>query len=270
MVNKKDIRNWVIYKIVNPKGRIYIGRTCNFRRRLYEYKSGKSKHDGIVTNSIKKYGFNSHDIEIIDSFKSDLRYANGKEIFWIRTYCSNRHKYLKNGMNCTDGGGGSLGKIWSEESINKLKETKRKNPRIFTSEERRKISERMKGHKYTKPGKPPPLGWVEKMREINTGKKYLLGRKRPREVVERQAAKLRGKERPQYMKQILLENGLKQARAVCQYDIYGNFIGEYVSIKEAARYIGCGPASISSVLGGRTKTAYGFIFTYKCRPTVAT
>ena len=49
----------VIYRIASPKGKIYIGQTNNFKRRMREHKAKdrvltKNKH---LYNSIKKYGF---------------------------------------------------------------------------------------------------------------------------------------------------------------------------------------------------------------------
>lgn len=55
----------VVYKITSPTGRIYVGSTKNFLRRLDEYKRGGSKGQVKLHYSLQKYGFESHTIEII-------------------------------------------------------------------------------------------------------------------------------------------------------------------------------------------------------------
>jgi len=121
-INKNDIRNWVIYKVTSPSGRIYIGKTSNYRLRLNQYRKGDNSKQRVLGNSIKKYGFNNHIFEIIDSFESDLGYVNGKEMFWIRSYMANVNKWPKfNGMNLTDGGEGQLGRPHTEETKAKIR-----------------------------------------------------------------------------------------------------------------------------------------------------
>nr|QBK86186.1 MAG: HNH endonuclease [Marseillevirus LCMAC101] len=52
------------------------------------------------------------------------------------------------------------------------------------------------------------------------------------------------------------------ARAVKQYDLEGNFICEYESIKEASKYAGCLKTSISQVCSGLSKSTKKFVFKY--------
>ena len=52
-------------------------------------------------------------------------------------------------------------------------------------------------------------------------------------------------------------------KAVFQYDLEKNFIAEYESINEAARYLGVGNDSISACCRGKQKTAGGYIWEYK-------
>lgn len=55
-----------IYKITNPKNKIYIGSTVNYKRRFAQYRSEKStKHQHKLFNSLKKYGYNNHKFEIV-------------------------------------------------------------------------------------------------------------------------------------------------------------------------------------------------------------
>lgn len=139
------MKRWYIYKIVNPLGHIYIGRTCNpiLRKRVHFKYRNKSSNKAIV-ESINLYGENAHLFEIIESFESEEDFANDKEVFWIRAYKSNRCRWPElNGMNFTDGGKsikghsqsekskllmsiGHLGQKQSSTHINKIKEKLRK------------------------------------------------------------------------------------------------------------------------------------------------
>jgi len=97
----------VIYKITNPNSRIYIGQTKNFKKRLGHYKEMENLEklkQPIIGNSIKKYSFDNHIIEIIEECDC-FEKLNERESFWIEYYKSNCYKYPElRGMNCSDGG----------------------------------------------------------------------------------------------------------------------------------------------------------------------
>jgi group I intron endonuclease len=63
-----------IYKITNPKGKIYIGSTINLKDRIYRYKSNRIKYQVKIQRSIYKYGWDAHSFEIIKECDSDKRY----------------------------------------------------------------------------------------------------------------------------------------------------------------------------------------------------
>lgn len=125
-----DNKCWVIYKLISPSGRTYIGKTINKNKRLGDYRRLQCKNQKILYRSLKKYGYDNHVIEIIDQFESNQEYASGKEIFWIRTYMSNVARWgdKYKGLNCTDGGEGMLGAKHSEETKRKLSEHFKSNP----------------------------------------------------------------------------------------------------------------------------------------------
>lgn len=146
--NRLEIRDWSIYTITNPNGRVYVGKTCNITERMRAYRCEKSTvSQPLVHRSFKKYGFENHVFKVIDTFSSNNSYCNGKELFWIRTYMSNRNKYPEQkGMNLTDGGDGTSGfkKSDEEKAAMVLRYTGRK-----TSEYQKiKASEIHKGNKY--------------------------------------------------------------------------------------------------------------------------
>jgi group I intron endonuclease len=138
-----QLRDWTIYKITNPSGYIYIGKTFNLSNRIRQYKNRSHKNQPIIFRSIVKYGWDAHKFEIIDSFKSTTSYASDKEMYWIRSFMSNKSKYPEQkGMNMTDGGEGTIGKPTSEYQKQRAREVHKGNQwnkgRVHTEEEKRK------------------------------------------------------------------------------------------------------------------------------------
>jgi group I intron endonuclease len=75
-----------IYKITNPKGKIYIGQSIDIDRRFNEYKKLQCNQSKKIYYSLKKYGFENHIFEIIEEcFINDL---NIKEEEYILCYNS--------------------------------------------------------------------------------------------------------------------------------------------------------------------------------------
>lgn len=89
-----------IYKITNPKNRIYIGQSVNITRRWGEYSklSGCGKNTRLI-NSLKKYGFKTHKFEILHQCNPE--HLNDLEIYYIDLFQSFN---TKNGMNLHSGG----------------------------------------------------------------------------------------------------------------------------------------------------------------------
>lgn len=126
MRDVKAIFSWSIYKIVNPVGSVYIGKTRNLENRIKQYKYGSHPHQRLISASIKRHGYLNHSIDVIDSFSSDEKYAEGKEIFWIRSFMSNVNLFPEmNGLNLTIGGSGSFGVRMSEYTKSRMRESKR-------------------------------------------------------------------------------------------------------------------------------------------------
>jgi len=86
-----------IYKILNPEGKIYIGCTINWDRRLFEYQNLKVKGQSKIYESLIKFGYINHIFEIIEECNIDLLYE--KEIYWINFFNS-----VEDGLNVRIGG----------------------------------------------------------------------------------------------------------------------------------------------------------------------
>jgi len=236
--NFNIVRHWDIYKITNPKGRIYIGLTSNLKKRIRFYEKGFSKDQRLLHRSIIKYGFKSHSFEVIDSFKSDIHYANGKEIFWIRTMMSFRKQWPEqNGMNLTKGGRGTLGVKKSEDFRKKARE--RNIGKTIPAEVKLKISQSMKG------------------------KQNSLGVRQSQYTKEKRASKLRGRKMTEEMRlQYKKQNTKLRGKAITQYDLNNNKIRDYVCINEASEQLSINRNLISFVVNGRQKSTKGYIFKY--------
>ena len=148
-----------IYKITNPKEKIYIGQSIDLDKRFLEYKRLNCKFQRILYNSFLKYGIENHKFEVIEQCTFDL--LNERERYW-QDYYNCVSKY---GLNCrltrTDDKSG----VMSDESKLLMSKSHIGIKRNISDESRRKMSERMKGNKN-------PM--FEKEKELNPfyGKKH--------------------------------------------------------------------------------------------------
>lgn len=103
-----------IYKITNPKGRVYVGQSINLQRRLKEYQVlSKSLGQVKLHYSFKKYGINNHTFEVLEECL--LQELNIRERYWQDFYST-----LERGLNCYLTSTDILPKICSEESRRKM------------------------------------------------------------------------------------------------------------------------------------------------------
>lgn len=268
MSKKNEIRDWVIYKITSPSGRVYIGKTVNFKNRIKQYRYLNCKDQKMLYNSFVKYGFDNHFIDIVDSFSSNLEYSCGKEMFWIRSYMSEHHKFKsQNGLNLTRGGDGVLGVVVSEESRRKSSENRKAN---ITEAER----QRLRDMSYISKGLPSPrLGCkhtdeVKKIiSEFHKGKKWNLGKIRTDEMKEKYRQSSMGKSVGRKYEGEKLERirsaGLSKGKPVMQYDLSGNFMIEYRSANLASIETGIPRTTVHHILNGTIPNPKRFIFKYK-------
>ena len=84
-----------IYKITNPKGKVYIGQSKDIKKRWYTYKRILCKTQPKIYNSLKKYGVNNHTFEIIHT-------CSIEELDYFEKYFISEYKSydIKNGLNC--------------------------------------------------------------------------------------------------------------------------------------------------------------------------
>lgn len=98
----KNAGKFYIYVLINKiNGKLYIGQTQNFSRRMARHKYDANNGCSYsVHRAIRKYGWNNFKKEIIDESYS-LEEILLKENFWIKYCFSKNHRY---GYNLIDGG----------------------------------------------------------------------------------------------------------------------------------------------------------------------
>ena len=249
------IKSWNIYKMTSPADRVYVGLTSDVIKRKSNYRRTLDcGSQPMISNSIMKYGFDSHNFEVIDTFKGNLSEAFSKEIFWIRTYMSNYCKYPEmRGLNLTNGGKGAFGHKLSKEKRKKLSEARKgiKTNRVWTSEQKLAMSELKKSTKHTEEAKKK-IGEASKGNKFNLGRKssqetknkisanskgnkYNLGRKQSQEEKDKRAVKIILSHTDAWKLSHSEKITKVIGKPILQYDINNNVIKEYISASSAER-----------------------------------
>lgn len=106
-----------IYKFTNKvNGKIYIGKTIDWKRRMCKHKSSAKKPKHYFGRALRKYGFDNFEIEIlIDNIPEEK--LNELEIEYIRVHKSNNSKF---GYNLTLGGEGCSGYKRTAEQLKRI------------------------------------------------------------------------------------------------------------------------------------------------------
>jgi group I intron endonuclease len=106
-----------IYRIVSPSNKIYIGQTWNSSKRFSNYRKLRCEGQVKLYNSLRKYGFDAHIIDLIHELPSDIeqQIMDDYERFYLEVY-GKSHELL----NLREGG--SRGRH-TKETIEKMKLT---------------------------------------------------------------------------------------------------------------------------------------------------
>lgn len=115
-----------IYKITSPTHRIYVGRTRNIQTRAQRYRGGFCHKQRKLYASIQKYGWEAHQLEVIE--RTSFALLAEREKFWIqelKTFNTQR------GLNLTRGGESNDGHKHTRKSKSKMSQAKRKRKTKF-------------------------------------------------------------------------------------------------------------------------------------------
>jgi len=234
-----------IYKITNPKGKVYIGQSWNIQERFNQYKKLHCKRQRKLYNSFLKYGIENHKFEIIHELPNDIEQCilDTYEILYIAQYreCGVELLNLKEG--------GCQGGKCSDETKQKLKESgkkrkdleilkKRMKNRIISEETLKKMSDSQKGRIISLDS--IKKGIETKIRNGTTGKGIKKQTKESKEKI-RQSRKI----------------------PISQFTKDGIWIKNWDSSEDASTNLKIQRTSITDCCRKyRSKTAGGFIWQY--------
>jgi group I intron endonuclease len=129
----------VIYKILSPSNKVYIGQTWNYKKRMSGYKNISCKRQPKLYNSLLKYSVDNHSFTIIYELPEDI--SQGVLDTYEQLYIDQYRDCGIQLMNIREAG--SHGKH-SQESIEKLRKVN--VGRKYSDEFKKRRSEIMKGN----------------------------------------------------------------------------------------------------------------------------
>lgn len=246
-------KDFVLYKITNPDNKIYIGQTSNFKNRMKTYSKLYCKSQKLLYKSIKHYGWENHNVEILGSFKEQD--IDTLEVEFIAKYKS---FYYENelGLNLTKGG-----KNYPLMDIPELKDKNIKSRKGVKFTEKRKIniSNSLKGI----------IPWNKGLTKETNKKvlKYsnkLKGKEKSIKEKDRLKNLRVGIPHTEEMKIHLREQSLKHANKFRKKikAIMEDKIEIFESITKAANSLGCDPSEIVKVCKGKSKKHKNIKFEY--------
>lgn len=224
-----------IYKITNPKGKVYIGQSIDIIKRwnVYRYLIRSSMGNKIF-NSLKKYGPDNHTFEILEECTKDQ--LSVREVYYKTKYNS-----IADGLNLKleDDRYGPHSQETKDLISKKCKEAAKK--KVYTAEFRLKMKKAKTNHPcYKNP---------ERNRKIGNAHRGKVMSQETKDKIYTEDWRRKNKEQHK-----------KSYKPVEQYDLNGNLIKVYESKTEAIKQTGIG---MGNALVGRAKTAGGFIWKYK-------
>lgn len=238
----------------------YIGKGCDDRIIVSKY----DRESPFKVRKIKKIIANGGEIISIKIFEN-LENLKSLEIEkeLIRKI-GRRDLNLGPLTNQTDGGDGRINSPHSDETKKKISETKR--------------SQNRKGYSL-------PEQQIEYLKLINSGENNpFYGKNHTKEVKEDHSKRVSGQNHPMFgkkhsketiekiktnrLKSINLENQIRiskesNSKKILQFDLDGNFIQEFESIKEASNYTKLSESLIGKTCRGVVKNPRKFLFKFK-------
>lgn len=247
-----------IYKITSPSGKVYIGQSWNIEKRWRSYQLSKKSHQLKLSNSINKYGWDSHIAEVAYELPIDVsqEVIDAMEILYISQY---RQVGIES-LNLREGG--SRGRH-SEESKTKMSKTNLAKPKEFF-DRISKLGEKtrfLEGQLAWNKGLKSKPEWVQKMRASKIGEPA-----HNRGIPFSQESK--DKMRQSSLGQVAWNKGLKLSenhrqklsaakciKLICE--VSGTI---YCSISEAAIAINLSRCTLTKYLNGKIKNKTTLIY----------
>lgn len=217
-------KGYCVYMHTFPNGKVYIGQTR--QAPTERFRAGKGYKNKYVYEAIQEYGWENVKHEILAEGLNKEE-ADNLETALIAKHRSTEKEY---GYNMTTGG--SSGYEYTEEARKNISAALTgRTGRPLTDQQRQHLSEIMKARQAVSP-----------MWEHLTPYKYKKGHPPSEKSM-----------------QILKE---KLSKRVCQYDLNGDMIAEYPSIKDASEAMNMSQNAVGNAVRGYNKTAGGFVWKY--------
>ena len=234
-----------IYKILSPSGKIYIGQTWDIKRRFKEYKNPQKTQTKIY-NSISKYGYENHKFEIVHELPKDInqKVLDDYEILYWEHYKSLGFRML----NIKDAGKGGK---HSEESIELIR---------YKSTKYHGISQFDLNGTFIKFWENSHKASIELGITKSEISSCLSGRnKSSKDFMFKEGFYSSNIEPRTYKKNRNIHKiGKRQKRCLHQYDLDGNFIKEWDSMRVASEILAINEDKISNNCRGLISQAGGF------------
>jgi len=162
-----------IYRILSPSGSVYIGQTWNYDQRIKHYKNKNCKTQPIVYNSLNKYGYENHVVEMIHELPKDVdqNILNEYEKLYILTYRNAKIRM----MNIREGGEGG-GKL-SENTKLKISISRKKQKLIISEKNKNRLSILHTGNNYNLGKKQSEESKNKKREFMNKSKHKFISKK---------------------------------------------------------------------------------------------
>lgn len=222
--------SYCVYKHTSPSGKVYIGITKQNPVRRWRNGFGY-KTQVYFYKAILKYGWDNFTHEILFSNLTEEE-ACQKEIELIDFYCSNNWRFGYNVKN-----GGEVGGTFTVETRAKIS-TNRKNKCVGAE-----------NHFY---GKHHSAENRERQSEMMKGNSFFKGRHHSEEFKKNKSKQMKAK----YI------NGNSRNKVVIQYDLHGNKIESYRSLRFCSNKVNISVGALSVAIKNN-RPCKGFIFIYE-------
>jgi group I intron endonuclease len=244
-----------IYKITNPKNKIYVGQSLNVFDRWETYKRLNCKGQTKLYNSLKKYGFENHKFEILEEcpieFLDDLEHKHKQQI--IKEVGWNNTLFLM----LMDGKGGK--KNPSTKTKMNISSTKIHIPiKAYT------ITGNYIGE-YNSASEIKKIFFPEK--NINTGEILNVCRRKKQSTVKGYIFQFSNDNKIEDVLNSLKNNVRIKQKTITQYDLNDNFIKEFQNSYQIEKYykehnVRMNSTDIRACCNGKQKTAFGYKWKY--------
>lgn len=230
-----------IYKITNPKGKVYIGQSINIEKRFTDYKYLQKKQTKIFY-SIQKYGYDKHIFEVVE--ECCITQLNERERYWQEYY-----NVLEFGLNCRLTKTNDKSGFFSNESKLKISKSKKGITPIYKNPKERNfnISKSLTGKKLT----------LEHRQSLS---KAQTGLKRSPEAIKKSAQSRIGLKQSDNFKKKMSEIQRGKNNSFAKIVLNTETGIFYDTAIDAAASIGWTYNRMNHYMNGRTKTKLPFIY----------